>query len=530
MRNLQLPGRSPVHGLGGMAATSQPLASLAAITMLQAGGNAVDAAITACAVQCVIEPQSTGIGGDCFALISPKGSAEPIAYNGSGRAPAAATVAWYAAHRIREIDSHTPHAVTVPGAIDAWARLIADHGRKSLGDVLQPAIAFARDGFAVSSRIASDWWGAADTLAHDENAARMFLADGKTPSVGGRHRFPELAKTLEIIAEHGRDGFYTGPVAEDIVGHLQSLGGLHTLDDFAKAAGEYVTPIKTEYAGFEVWECPPNGQGMAALEILNILGNFDVSGLEPLSAERLHLEIEAVRLAYQDRDNLLADPAMADVPVDWLLSADHAQERAQAISRDRAMGPLPPSRFPEHADTVYLCVVDGDGCAVSLINSIFKAFGSGICGPESGVILHNRGAGFVLDPNHPNCIAPGKRPMHTIIPGMAAKDGRAVMPFGVMGGHYQAAGHAHFLTNLWDFGLDLQEALDLPRLFPLIENYVEVEAGMPPDTIQGLEKLGHRFVGAEKPIGGGQAIWIDHEAGVLTGASDPRKDGAAIGY
>ncbi len=530
MRNLQLPGRSPVHGLGGMAATSQPLASLAAITMLQSGGNAVDAAVAAVAVQCVIEPQSTGIGGDCFALISPKGSTEPIAYNGSGRAPAAATAKWYADHGIQEIDSHTPHAVTVPGAIDAWARLVADHGSKSLGEVLQPAIAFARNGFAVSSRIASDWWGAADTLAHDPNATRMFLADGKTPRVGGRHRFPELADTLEIIAAHGRDGFYTGPVAEDIVGHLRSLGGLHTMDDFAEAAGEYVTPIKTEYAGFEVWECPPNGQGVAALEILNILGNFDLSGLAPLSAERLHLEIEAVRLAYQDRDNLLADPTMADVPVDWLLSADHAAERAQAISPDRAMGPLPPSEFPEHADTVYLCVVDGDGMAVSLINSIFKSFGSGIVGPKSGVILHNRGAGFVLDPSHPNCIAGAKRPMHTLIPGMAAKDGRAVMPFGVMGGQYQAAGHAHFLSNLWDFGLDLQESLDLPRLFPLIENYVEVEAGMPPDTLQGLEKRGHRLIGADKPIGGGQAIWIDHGNGVLTGASDPRKDGAAIGY
>ncbi len=530
MRNLQLPGRSPVHGRNGMAATSQPLASLAAINMLQAGGNAVDAAVAACAVQCVIEPQSTGIGGDCFALISPKGSTEPIAYNGSGRAPAAATAAWYADHGIQEIDSHTPHAVTVPGAIDAWARLVADHGRKSLDEVLQPAIGFARNGFAVSSRIASDWRGAAETLAHDPNAARMFLADGQAPRVGGCPRFPELANTLGIIAERGRDGFYTGPVAEDIVGHLQSLGGLHTMDDFAAARGEYVTPIKTEYAGFEVWECPPNGQGMAALEILNILGNFDLSGLAPLSAERLHLEIEATRLAYQDRDNFLADPAMADVPVDWLLSADHGQERARAISPDRAMGTLPASRIPTHADTVYLCVVDGDGCAVSLINSIFKAFGSGICAPQSGVILHNRGSGFVLDAGHPNCIAGGKRPMHTLIPGMAAKDGRAVMPFGVMGGQYQAAGHAHFLTNLFDFGLDLQESLDAPRLFPLIENYVEVEAGMPADTIQGLENLGHRFIGAETPIGGGQAIWIDHGNGVLTGASDPRKDGAAIGY
>ncbi|MFQ5849605.1 MAG: gamma-glutamyltransferase [Candidatus Binatia bacterium] len=530
MRNFELPGRSAVHSINGMAATSHPLATLTAVNILRDGGNAMDAAVAACAVQCVVEPQSTGIGGDCFVLFAPGGGGEIIGYNGSGRAPVAATPEWFARQGITEIGHTSPHAVTVPGAIDAWVRLVADHGRKTLGELLQPAIAFAREGYPVYSRVAFDWRLSAGHLQGDPTAARIFLPGGKPPQVGSLHRQPELAATLTRIAERGRDGFYTGLVAEDIVSYLNGLGGLHSLEDFAEAGGEYVSPIRTTYRGFEVYECPPNGQGIVALEMLNILSGFALSELEPLSVERLHLEIEAARLAYRDRNGLIADPKKAQVPVEWLLSDDHAADLRGAILKDRVMDELPPPHFPAHGNTVYLCVVDHDRNAVSFINSLFQSFGAGLVSPRTGVLLQNRGCGFVLYSGHPNCIAPRKRPLHTIIPGMLAKDGRVVMPFGVMGADYQPTGHTHLLTNLIDFGLDLQQAIDLPRVFPTEEGVVEVESGVSRAIVAGLRKLGHKTCRPTRPLGGGQAIWIDWEQGVLTGGSDPRKDGCALGY
>jgi gamma-glutamyltranspeptidase/glutathione hydrolase len=530
MRNLELPGRSAVRALTGMAATSHPLATLAAIRILQDGGNAMDAAVAACAVQCVVEPQSTGIGGDCFVLLS-KDGAPPVGFNGSGRAPAAARAAWYREQGIDTIEQHSPHAVTVPGAVDAWARLVEDHGSRSLGELLQPAIGYARDGYPVLERVAYDWRLAAELIGRDPAARRIFLPNGAPPELGFVHRQPELAETLSLIAERGRDGFYRGPVAEDIVARLQGAGGLHTLEDFAAAEGEYVTPISTDYRGYRVYECPPNGQGLAALVALNVLSGFDLARHEPLSAGRLHLEIEAARLAYQDRNCFVADPAKAEVPVDWLLSEAHAAELRAAIRPDRAMAELPPPGAPVHQDTVYLCVVDRERTAVSFINSLFHSFGSGLVAPRSGVVLQNRGQGFVVEPGHPNCIAPGKRPLHTIIPGMLERDGRVVMPFGVMGGQYQAMGHAHFLTNVIDFGMDVQEAIDLPRLFaPPPGGPVHVESGIPEESVDALRALGHATTAPPKPIGGAQAILIDWRSGVLTGGSDPRKDGCALGY
>ncbi len=530
MRDLQLPGRSPVHAVNGMAATSHPLATATALEVLRGGGKAIDAAVAACAVQCVVEPGSTSIGGDCFALLAPGDGGEVIAFNGSGRAPAAAKPEWFRDQGIERIERHSPHAVTVPGAVDAWARMVADHGCKELGELLQPAIRFARDGFPVHSRVARDWRNNVSTLRRDPTAARTYLINGDEPAVGSMHRLPELAETMSRIAEQGRDAFYTGAVAEDMVSYLRSLGGLHDLEDFATAAGDYVTPIRTPYRGYEVIECPPNGQGIVALIMLNILSRFSVEGMEPLSAERLHLEIEAARLGFSDRDAWLADPDKAPVPVEALLSDAHAAQLSAAIRDDKAMDPLPPPGLPEHTDTVYLCVVDGEGNAVSFINSLFSIFGTGLVSPRTGVLLQCRGMGFVLDPAHPNCIGPGKRPLHTIIPGMLARDGRVVMPFGVMGGRYQAMGHAHFLSNLIDFGLDLQEALDLPRIQTLEDGGVEVESGIPASAVEALRGMGHRTVAAAEPIGGGQAIWIDRESGVLTAGSDSRKDGCALGY
>ena len=532
MRLLDVPGRSTVHAPVGMAATSQPLSTMAAIQILQAGGNAMDAAIAAVAVQCVVEPQSTGIGGDCFCLYSPK-SEGIIAFNGSGRAPAGATAEWYAENGIRDLPRQSPHSVTVPGAVDAWAQLSADHGIMPLGDVLEPAIRYARDGFAVNHRVSFDWARNEDILARDPASAEHYLKDGKAYELGDKVRLPLLARTLEEIAARGRAGFYEGWVADDMVGFLSSLGGHHTRADFDAAVGEYVEPIKTAYKGHEVWECPPNGQGIVALEMLNILGGMELDKLDPLSAERLHIEIEAARLAYCDREAVLADPAQSDVPVGKWLSGDYADEQRALIDRTRRMPALPPSPLAGHQDTVYLCVVDKDRNAVSFINTLFMSFGSALTAPRSGVLLHNRGQGFVLDPGHPNCIAPGKRPMHTIIPGMVTKDGRTVMPFGVMGGHYQACGHAHFLTNLFEWEMDLQEAIDFTRVFPDVadpDGRVQVESGLPEGVRRQLEDMGHETYLAPSPIGGAQAIWIDWERGVLKGASEPRKDGLAIGY
>ncbi|MGH6717673.1 MAG: gamma-glutamyltransferase [Alphaproteobacteria bacterium] len=530
MRDFHMPGRSTAHGINGMAATSHPLATLAALETLRWGGNAVDAAVSAAAVLAVVEPQSTGIGGDCFVLFAPRGSGQVIAYNGSGRAPAAADAQWFRERGIEAIDPDSAHAVTVPGAIEAWSQLIGDHGRKGLDDLFQPAIRYAQNGYPVFPRVAHDWRREAARLARDPVAKRIFLTSGAPPAPGDLHAQPELAATLKRIAAEGPEAFYRGEIAEDMVGRLREKGGLHTLADFAAHKGEYTTPIRTSYRGYDVFECPPNGQGLTVLLMLDILEGFQLGELDPLGPERLHLEIEAGRLAYRDRNALIADPAHARVPIEHLLSASYADGLRAHIRRDRAMTrlPAPGSTGAEERDTVYLAVVDGHLNAVSFINSTWWSFGSGIVAPKSGVVLHNRGAGFVLEPHHPNVIAPGKRPFHTIIPGMLARDGRAIMPFGVMGGDYQPFGHVHLLTNMLDFGMDPQEAIDLARVFHDGEAVV-VERGIPEATVQGLAARGHRIVAREDPLGGGQAILIDWNRGVMTGGSDPRKDGCALG-
>jgi len=531
MRNLELPGRSPAHGLNGMAATSHTLSTATAIQILQRGGNAMDAAIAACAVQCVVEPESTGIGGDCFCIYAPEGSTDLVAFNGSGRAPMAATAEWYMDQGISEIEQQSPHSVTVPAALDAWCQLSRDHGKLDLGEVLEPAIQYARDGYPVSSRVSVDFAMAAVLLAGDPNLTRVFMPDGRTPGVGEMHRQPELARTLQMVADQGRDAFYTGELAEDMVGYLQSLGGLHTMEDFAASVGDYVEPISTEYRGHRVWECPPNGQGVIALLLLNIMSGFETEGVDPISVERLHAEIEAGRLAYQDRNVFVADPSQAEVPTDWLLSEAHAVELRSMIDPDKGMDALPPVSLPKHDDTVYITVVDKDRNACSFINTLFHNFGAGLMAPKSGVTFTNRGQGFVIEPGHRNCIAPGKRPLHTIIPGMISKDDKAVMSFGVMGGHYQSFGHMQVLSKFFDFGMDIQECQDAPRVFPLSGGReVQMEGTIPADVVDGLKARGHVPVKPPKPIGGSQAIWIDWERGILTGGSEPRKYGCAMGY
>jgi len=529
MRDFEKPTRSAAVSRHAMAATSHPSATLVALQMMEAGGNAMDAAIAACAVQCVVEPGSTGIGGDCFALYASNGSDKVVAYNGSGRTPAALTADWFEERELTEIPRQSHAAVTIPGAIDAWTRLHADHGRLPFADLLAPAIRFAEEGYAITPRVHRDWSLVEELLAADPTAARIFLPAGRAPKIGEVHRQPELAETFKRIAADGRRGFYEGPVAEDMVSYLRSLGGLHTMEDFASARGEYVTPVVTDFRGYTIHECPPNGQGIIALLILNILSRFEAKG-DPQSPDRLHIEIEATRLAYAARDAWIADPDKSDVPVDELLSDALADRLAAMIDLRQALVDLPSFDMPRHRDTVYISVVDRDRNAVSFINSIFDSFGSGLVAPRSGIILHNRGQSFSLKPGHPNRIGPSKRPLHTIIPGMVTHNGRIEMPFGVMGGYYQALGHAHLISKVLDYGLDLQEAIDLPRVMPTSDGTrVEAEHTLGGSIKADLEQRGFIFSPAQDPIGGAQAIRIDWENGTLTGASESRKDGIALG-
>lgn len=527
MRDFQSPGRSQALGGEAMAATSHPLATLTAIEVLRAGGNAVDAAIAASAVLCVAEPHMTGIGGDCFVLYAPKGGL-PLALNGSGRAPAGASLDWYLERGFRGIPVQSPHAVTVPGAIDAWCRLHADHGTTELAALLAPAIKLAEEGCLVTPRVAADFALAPFKPLGDPVAARIFARDGRPLGVGERMAQPLLAATLRRIARDGRQGFYEGPVAEDMVARLNQAGGLHTLEDFATPSVDYVAPLSAPYRGYDLFECPPNGQGLVALMILQTLSGYALDGDRLSSADRIHLLAEATKAAYRARDAFFGDPGVTPVPVERFLSSDYAHGIRARIRLDAASANEAWDE-PEHKDTVYLTIVDRDRNAVSFINSLFHDFGSGIMAPQSGVMLHSRGAMFRTIPGHPNAIAPRKRPLHTIIPGMLVKDGQAVMPFGVMGGQYQAAGQAHVLSQMLDRGADPQEALDAPRSFAF-DGALVLETGIAAGDAADLARRGHRVERAAGPLGGGQAIWIDRQRGVLVGGSDPRKDGFALGF
>jgi gamma-glutamyltranspeptidase/glutathione hydrolase len=526
MRDFHSPGRSPAYATNAMAATSMPAATLAALDMLRAGGNALDAAITAAAVLAVVEPQSTGIGGDCFCLYKPK-SKPVVALNGSGRSPAAASFEALRAAGVTSLAATSPHAVTIPGAPAAWETLLAAHGRKGLDEVLAPAIRHAEEGFAVTPRVAEDW--AASVAKLRETGATSLLPNGAAPPAGTVMRNLALAASLRKIAAEGAKAFYEGELAAAMVAELRARGGLHTETDFAAGlrAAEFVTPISGAFAKREVWECPPNGSGIVALMIMGILDGF-APGTDPLDPLRLHRHIEAARLVYRDRNAFLADPAQAEMPVAHLLSREYLDGLRALIDDNRAMTNLPPPGML-HRDTVYLAVVDSDGNACSFINSLFESFGSGIIAGDTGIMLHNRGLGFRLEAGHPNCIAGNKRPMHTIIPALASHHGEAELVFGVMGAHYQPMGQSWVLANMLQYGMDPQEAIDMPRLFPNA-GAVEVERGIGPALRAALAAKGHNIVEKQSPHGGGQAIRIDHEHGVLIGGSDARKDGCALGY
>jgi gamma-glutamyltranspeptidase/glutathione hydrolase len=535
MRDFHLPGRSAVYAETAMAATSHPLATSVAVDVLRRGGNAVDAAITAAVLLGLLEPAMTGIGGDCFAMLKPAGEERLVGLNASGRAPAGLTAAMLREQGCEVVPPRSAHAVTVPGAVAGFETLIRDWGRWSLADALAPAIHYAEAGAPVAPRVAHDWAGATEKF--QGAARRFFLKDGAPYRAGDRFAAPGQAEVLRRIAAEGAAGFYQGEVAQDMVDSLRALGGTHALEDFATVAPEYVEPVRGGYRDVEIAELPPNGHGVTALLLAKLLERFDLSALPPFGAARAHLEAEATRLAYDARNRFIGDPAAAsglDPMLDAMLSADKAARLSALIDPDRAIPDAALAAEPihlgaPHTDTITLSVVDKDRMAVSLIYSVFQDFGSGLASERFGINFHNRGAGFTLREGAPNELAPGKRPLHTIIPAFLIRDGRPVMPFGVMGGQYQATGHMRFVSNIVDYGMDPQQAIDGPRCFVedgalMLENgYAEAEA-------EALRALGHDVRRRPGALGGAQAVMIDWDRGVLIGGSDPRKDGAAMGW
>lgn len=519
--------RSAVRAMNGMVATSQPLASAAGLRILQQGGNAVDAAVAAAAVLCVVEPMMVSPGGDLFALVWDAKKKELKALNASGRSPKAISIDELKKRGITKLPQNGIHTVTVPGAVDGWAKLLEKHGTMKLAQVLQPAIEYAERGFPVTDVIAADWDHA---LQHKANAdfATTFLPNGKPLQPGEIFTNKNLANTLKLVAAKGSSVFYTGEIAQKILKFAQAQGGLHTAEDFANHSSNWLDPISTTYRGYKVYELPPNNQGLAVLEMLNILEGYDVKSLGHNSAEYLHLLVEAKKLAYADRAWHIADPAFYKAPLDKLLSKEYAAELRKKIDSGKAGGDTPPSSRGGE-DTVYLTVVDKDHNAVSFIQSIFSAFGSGLVAGDTGVVLHNRGAGFSFDPNNPNKLEGGKRPFHTLIPGMVFRDGNLWLTFGLMGGDMQAQGHAQVLLNLIDFGMDVQQAGEQAR-FRHFESGLALESGVGADVRKALEAKGHKLTPAPGMFGGYQVILIDPKTGALFGGSDPRKDGCAIGW
>ncbi|WP_299672107.1 gamma-glutamyltransferase family protein [uncultured Roseobacter sp.] len=524
MRDFHFPGRSPVLATNGMCATSHPLGAKTAIDILERGGNAMDAAIAGALILGICEPQMTGIGGDCFVLWH-HGDGDVQALNGSGRAPAALDAAQLRAEGETVVPIQSPHAVTIPGAIDTFCHLSETVGKIGLDALLGPTITAAEKGIPVAPRAAFDWHN--DAWVLQGKARDVYLLNGQVPQVGQMFRAPQQAEVLRRVAAAGRDGFYAGEVAEDMVRTLNALGGHHTMTDFAETSCTPTTPIAGAYKDIEIVEHPPNGHGATALLMLNILAHFDIASMDPVGTQRAHIEAEAAKLAYDTRNRFLGD-ADYTTRLDHMLSMDTAKALAGLIDPRKAMPEATSISENIHKDTIYITTVDRDGMSVSLIYSIFNGFGSGIASEKFGILLQNRGSGFTLEEGHPNELKGGKRPMHTIIPGMVRRNGKVVMPFGVMGGAYQPNGHARLASNIADFGLDPQAAIDLPRAFS-DRGDMKVEKGYSDKVRQELSDLGHAVSVPETPIGGAQAILI-RDDGVLEGASDPRKDGCALGY
>lgn len=521
-------GRSTVFGTKGAVACEHPAAALAGIRVLNAGGNAADACVAMAAAMAVLAPMTTGMGGDAFLLYYDAGTGRVLGANGSGRAPRAATIEKLRGRGLTEMPERGGLPITVPGAVRLWEDAAHKLGRLPLADLLRPARAFAGEGHPVAEVVARYWEVAEDLLKKNEAAARTFLPDGRVPRPGDLFRQPELAATLAAVAEGGADAFYNGRIARSLAAAAQEAGGYLAEEDLAAHETTWVEPIRTDYRGLRVYEIPPPGQGIAALQMLNILEGFDMAGLDPLGAERIHLEVEAKKLAFADLHAKIGDPEFADVPAEALISKDYAAKLRGRISRERAGASVGPNLGD---DTTYLCAVDAEGNGCSFINSLYMGFGSGVVADGTGVCLQNRGHSFRLDSEHPNSLAPGKRPMHTIIPGLVTKDGALWSVFGNMGGPMQPQGHFQVLSNIIDHGMTVQETVDHPRHFhDHNSNVLLVEGRVPPGEVERLRALGHDVeVGADYvvPVGGAQIIHVT-ESGVRACGSDPRKDGCAL--
>jgi len=532
--------RSEVIAVHGMACTSQPLVTQVALDVLKKGGNAIDAAIAANAVLGLMEPTGNGIGGDIFAIVWDAKTKKLYGLNGSGRSPKGLSYEYFIENGYNRIPAFGPLPVSVPGCVDGWFELNKRFGSMSMKELLQPAISYAREGFPVSELIAYYWERNAASLSRFPNIKETYMPGGKAPAKGDIFKNPDLANTLEMIAEKGRDAFYKGEIARKIDRFMKEQGGFLSYEDLAAHHSEWVEPVSVNYRGYDVWELPPNGQGLAALQILNILEGYDIASMGFGSLEYIHLFTEAKKLAFEDRAKYYADPDFSEIPIDRLISKEYAAERRELIDMDRAARHYDAGEL-EQGNTIYMTVADEEGNMVSLIQSNYRGMGSGMCPDGMGFIFQDRGELFTLEKGHANVYAPGKRPFHTIIPAFITKDGEPLISFGVMGGAMQPQGHAQIVVNLVDFGMNLQEAGDAPRIRhegssePTGEKMEDggilmLESGINPEVLRELVKKGHRIQQDVGGFGGYQAIMRDPVTGVLYGASESRKDGMAAGY
>ena len=532
--------RSEVIAQHGMACTSQPLATQVALDILKAGGNAIDAAIAANALLGLVEPTGNGVGGDLFAIVWDAETKQLYGLNASGRSPRSLTIDYFKEKGYDKIPAYGPLPVSVPGCVDGWFELHKRFGTMNMDQILKPAITYAREGFPLTELIAYYWAGNARSLSKYPNISDVYMPGGKAPGKGEIFKNPYLASTLEAIAEGGRDAFYKGEIAKTIDTFMKEQGGFLSYEDLASHSSEWVEPVSANYRGYDVWELPPNGQGIAALQILNILEGYDIGSMGFGSSDYVHHFVEAKKLAFEDRAKYYADPAFNQLPVEELISKEYAAKRAELINPRRASRNLDAGEM-EHGNTIYLTVADSHGNMISLIQSNFRGLGSGMCPPGLGFILQDRGELFTLEEGHYNVYEPGKRPFHTIIPAFITKDGLPYMSFGLMGGSMQPQGHAQIVVNMIDFGMNLQEAGDAPRIrhdgssqptgTEMTDGgVVNLESGIPYESIRGLMKRGHHIQSSNGGFGGYQAIKWDKKNGTYFGASESRKDGQAAGY
>ena len=542
----QRGSRSEVIAPHGMVAASQPLAAQVGIDILKSGGNAIDAAVAVNAMLGLVEPHMNGIGGDMFAIVWDAETEQMYALNATGRSGYGFTRELLEEQGLDRNPGSGTLSWMVPGAVDGWAELLERFGNLSFEEVLAPAINYARNGFPVTDVIAGDWRAGENALSRWPDSAATYLPEGRAPRAGEVFRNPNLARSYELIAEQGRDGFYKGAIAERIVTWGQENGAVLTMQDFAEHSSKWVDPVSTNYRGYDVWQLPPNSHGITALMMLNIMEQFDLSSAGHNSADALHVMVEAKKLAFADRGKYVADPEFGMLPVEYLISKEYGEKRALLIDMERALVEVSPFQATmddplEHGDTVYFTVVDKDRNAISMIESIFSAFGSTVVPGDVGFAMQNRASGFSMEPGHLNEIGPHKRSLHTNMPGMVTKDGVPWLSYGVMGGNMQPQGHSQVLSNIIDFGMNLQEAGDSARFRHSPDSSegvaraqggsIALEWGVPDEVVAELERRGHtvRRSGG-RSMGGYQAILINFITGMLHGGSDPRKDGMAIGY